>query len=273
MTELQKTEFEMLRLFVGICEKYDLNYYLVCGSALGAVKYGGFIPWDDDIDVALPRPDYEHFLKIAKDELPEWCFVQNYITDPQFHLLGTKLRDSRTTYIENMTDTLSINHGVFIDVFPLDGLPGDMSEYKRRRKCFDSKRRVRLNYNRFSRETIFDFRTNICFSLHRLFGKFSDTAQAIKSFDKYIASFDADSSEVWCNHANSASSSEFAPRSQYGSGVLVSFEGLTVRIPENYDEYLTQKYGDWREDIPEEEKHGHHLTAVCDLHRSYTDYC
>ena len=75
MNELQQREFEMLKLFVGICEKLDLKYYLVCGSALGAAKYQGFIPWDDDIDVAMPRNDYETFLQKAQDMLPEWCFL------------------------------------------------------------------------------------------------------------------------------------------------------------------------------------------------------
>ena len=61
MTDLQKVEFEILKAFVGLCEELGLRYYLVCGTALGAVKYQGFIPWDDDVDVALPRSDYEVF--------------------------------------------------------------------------------------------------------------------------------------------------------------------------------------------------------------------
>ena len=102
MTELQKKEFEMLCLVVDICNQLDLEYYLVCGSALGAVKYNGFIPWDDDVDVALPRKDYELFLSKASSMLPSWCFIQNYRTDPKFPLLGTKLRNSKTTFIEFM---------------------------------------------------------------------------------------------------------------------------------------------------------------------------
>lgn len=77
MTELQEIEFGLLQQFLSICEQLNLTYYLVCGSALGAVKYGGFIPWDDDIDVALPRKDYEIFCRKAPQILPEWCFLQN----------------------------------------------------------------------------------------------------------------------------------------------------------------------------------------------------
>ena len=70
MTELQTVELELLRQFLAVCEREGLTYYMVCGSALGAVKYGGFIPWDDDIDVALPRADYERFCRVAPGLLP-----------------------------------------------------------------------------------------------------------------------------------------------------------------------------------------------------------
>ena len=76
MNDIQKKVFEQLEQFIYICEKWDIKYFLVCGSALGAVKYRGFIPWDDDVDVAMLRDDYERFLKIAPKELPNWCFLQ-----------------------------------------------------------------------------------------------------------------------------------------------------------------------------------------------------
>ena len=78
MTDLQTIEVGLLKQFISVCEKLKLTYYMVCGSALGAAKYEGFIPWDDDIDVALPREDYEIFCSEAPKILPEWCFLQNY---------------------------------------------------------------------------------------------------------------------------------------------------------------------------------------------------
>lgn len=270
MNELQKVEYELLRQFLSVCEKLDLTYYLVCGSALGAVKYGGFIPWDDDIDVALPREDYETFCRDGQSLLPEWCFVQNYRTDPEFHLLGTKLRDSRTTYVEEMTEKLKIDHGVFIDVFPLDGGPTgatDVRRLRRERARFEADRRVRLCYHRFSPENIGMVRTNLAYLGFKLFGAKKNTAEAIARFDRFVSSFPPGESEIWCNHANSASELEFAPREQYGEGVMMPFEGLTVRVPADYDAYLTQKYGDWRADIPPGEQKGHHYFAECDLHR------
>lgn len=123
MNELQQAEFALLKAFDQVCAKLGLKYFLVCGSALGAAKYRGFIPWDDDIDVALYREDYEIFCAHAAALLPEHLFVQNYRTDPAFPAIYSKLRDSNTTYIEKSARHLPIHHGIFIDVFPLDGYP------------------------------------------------------------------------------------------------------------------------------------------------------
>jgi len=275
MNELQKTELNILKEFLKVCETLDLTYYLVCGSALGAAKYGGFIPWDDDIDVALPRRDYETFLEKGSALLPDWCFVQNYRTDPQVHLIGTKLRDSRTTYVEMMTENLDIHHGVFIDVFPLDAyLEGEeaQSKFHRLQARYENRRRVRLKYRRFTSREIFKVRRNLCHLGFKLFGMFKNTAKYAEQYERYISSGDLETASVWCNHANSVSPLEYAAREQYGDGIMMPFEELTVRIPANYDAYLTQKYGDWRADLPEREQYGHHLCVICDLNKSYREY-
>ena len=135
MTDLQKAELAILKEFIRICDSLHLTYYLVCGTALGAAKYSGFIPWDDDIDVALPREDYEVFCAKAQEMLPSYLFLQNYKTDPRYPLFFSKIRDSRTTYIEKSFAHLPIHHGVYIDVFPLDGYPDDCEQQKKVEKA------------------------------------------------------------------------------------------------------------------------------------------
>ena len=98
----QLKQLSILKEVDRICRKHKLSYWLDGGTLLGAMRHGGFIPWDDDIDVALPRKDYEIFCRKSPQILPEWCFLQNYHSEPQYYLLGSKLRDSRTTYIEMM---------------------------------------------------------------------------------------------------------------------------------------------------------------------------
>ena len=130
MNAVQIKELELLKIFISICEKYHIKYFLACGSVLGAIKYKGFIPWDDDIDVCLLRPDYERFLDVANAEIPEWCFIQNSKTDPAFPHFFSKLRNSNTTFIEKGTAHLHINHGIYLDIFPIDGYPFDKKDIK-----------------------------------------------------------------------------------------------------------------------------------------------
>lgn len=270
MTELQKVEFELLKKFVEICEKLNLTYFLVCGTALGSVKYHGFIPWDDDIDVALPREDYKIFCEKAQELLPEYYFVQTYFTDPKYPNFYCKLRDSRTTYIEKSVQNLNMNHGVYIDIFPLDGYPDDNEEANSLEK---KKRLLKLQLiSAFTINKDQKFVTRIFLILERMIGLHKRSNVIAQKIETLISKWSTEDSELWCNHGNWQGKLEYAPCAQYGKGTWGTFEGLNVRIPEQYDEYLTQKYGDWRADIPEEKKVGHHFYKICDLEHPYTYY-
>ena len=269
MNELQKNEFEMLKIFVEICEKLNLRYYLICGSVLGAVKYGGFIPWDDDIDVGLPRHDYEIFCQEAPKYLPEHMFLQNYRTERECPCVISRIRNSNTTYVIKLYKELNCNHGVFIDVMPLDIYPHEnVSEFEKQ-KMKHLRRRSAYLYEKM-RNVVKSPRTFLVRLWIRLTGR-KKLNKHIKEFDDFISNPEF-KSNILCNHGNWQGKLEYAPIDQYGNGVEATFEGLTVRIPEKYDEYLTQKYGDWRADLPEEQKVGHHYYEIMDLERPYTDY-
>lgn len=268
MTDLQRTEFEILKEFVRICNELNLTYYLVCGTALGAVKYHGFIPWDDDIDVALSRPDYEKFCKCAQNMLPKNLFLQNHNTQSAYPRIYSKIRNSDTTYIEKSVSNLPINHGVFIDVFPLDGYP-EMPSAIKRLEC--TKKRIKLQIE-CALNVDYGFLRNTFFAIERLLGFHKRTQRLVDRLEKELSAWQIDSSKIWCNHGNWQGKLEYAPREQYGEGVMMKFEGLDVRVPERYDEYLTQKYGDWRADLPPEQQVGHHYYEVCDCTQSYQNY-
>ncbi len=268
MTELQSVEFDIFKCFVRVCEQLNLTYYLVCGSALGAAKYQGFIPWDDDMDVGLFREDYELFLEKAPALLPEHLFLQNYKSDPAFPQIFSKLRNSNTTYIEKSVAPLPINHGIYIDIFPLDGYPSDAREIKRleRQKSMFKKKLA----------CVFDvergWRSKAHYYFFRLQGYHKKTAEVAAAYDALASRYDTHRSALICNHGNWQGRLEYAPCEMYGEGVLMTFEGITVRVPERIDEYLTQKYGDWRADLPEDQKVGHHYYKVLDLEKPYTEY-
>jgi lipopolysaccharide cholinephosphotransferase len=267
MNDLQKKEFDLFACFADVCDRLGLPYYLVCGSALGAVKYGGFIPWDDDMDVGMLRADYERFLREAPALIPSHYFLQSYKSDPAYPLIFAKLRDSRTTYVEKGIAHLPVNHGVYIDIFPLDGYPDIPREQKRleRRKRFHKTlllAALRGNYGPKARFAV---------GVMRFFGVHKRTGKILTRYEALISRYPPETSAVICNHGNWQGKLEYAPREQYGKGTVASFEGIPVRVPELYDAYLTQKYGDWRADLPPEQQVGHHYYTVMDLETPYTE--
>ncbi len=265
MNELQQTEFELLRCFVSICDKLKLGYFMLCGSALGAVKYGGFIPWDDDVDVGMFREDYERFLQYAPELLPKGLFLQTYSSDKNYCNIFAKLRNSDTTYIEKSCGKLDINHGVYIDIFPLDGYP--------RKKSRQTMVELKKMFYRQRLSSLFDNPNLLKKVLKMPLRSITRTPQkTVRQYELLVSAYGTGNAEIICNHGNWQGKLEYALREQYGDGAWSSFEGLRVRIPEKYDEYLTQKYGDWRAELPAEEQIGHHYAQVIDLDRPYTDH-
>ena len=268
MTDLQQAEFEILKEFVAVCERLGLRYYLVCGSCLGAVKYGGFIPWDDDIDVAMPRDDYRVFCEKAPGMLGDGLFLQTNKSDRYYPNIFAKLRDKRTTFIEKGMAHLDICHGVYIDVFPLDGYPADPEAQRRfEKKKTDLKHKINCVYiNKL------DPLHTAARAARRLLGYGRRAHIYTQQLIDLCGANPLEGSKLWCNFGNWQGKKEYAPRSQYGDGSEAVFEGLRVRVPEDYDAYLSQKYGDWRADLPEEQKYGHHYHEVCDLSKPYGEY-
>ncbi len=268
MRPLQKAQLELLRVFLDICQRRELPCFLVCGSALGAAKYGGFIPWDDDIDVAMPRWAYEQFVKEAPALLEQPYFLQNYQSDPAFPGLYSKLRNSNTTCIEKSAAHLPIHHGVFIDIFPLDGYP----KGKGRQLLFELRKKLYTHQVSCTFRVPRSLPAAILCKVLRALGFQHRTAKTLDRYTRMISQYEIDQSDWICNHGNWQGRREYAPKQQYAEGIMASFAGLPVRIPADYDAYLTQKYGNWRQELPENQRVGHHEYIVLDLEKSYTHY-
>ena len=216
MTNLQKIEFDMLKEFVNICDTLGLKYYLVCGSALGAVKYKGFIPWDDDLDVALMRSDYVMFCEEAPKFLPEQLFLQTYISDSKYPFLYGKLRNKNTAFIETGVDCLNINHGVYIDIFPIDGYPINVKEQQRLEKQkriykFQTLSAVKPNLD-------MKLTTRAFLKVERICGCHNRTAKTLNKLTELLSLYKTEDSALWCNHGNWQGRLEYAPREQTATG-------------------------------------------------------
>lgn len=268
MNDLQKVELDLFRCFAETCEKLNLPYFLVCGSALGAARHGGFIPWDDDMDVGMYREDYNKFMELAPAILPDGIFLQNYKTDPAFPAVFAKLRNSNTTYIETGAKELKINHGIYIDIFPLDGYPEKRSEQKK--LAFLKEMYLRQLNAAFSVPKT--FKGKMLVSALRLLGYHKRSAKIAAKYEALISKYPAKGSKIICNHCTWYKSRDFISAEFYGKGSDAVYEGVKARVPEKCDEYLTALYGDWRTPPPPEKQRGHHFYEICDTEKPFTHY-
>lgn len=121
LKKLHKSEIVILDEIVRICKKHDLKYFLIGGTLLGAVRHKGFIPWDDDLDIAMPRDDYEKFIELASKELKEDFILDDISTNPEYWLIFAKVRLKKTVFKANfISDDYEGNNGIWVDIFPLD---------------------------------------------------------------------------------------------------------------------------------------------------------
>lgn len=131
MKKVWAVELDLLYVFSEVCKKFGLKWFVHAGTLLGAIRHHGFIPWDDDVDVVMPRKDYEVLCKLAKSEFSFPYFLQNEDSDPYFGKCYSKLINLQTTCIEEYDKLLPSHHCIFIDVFPYDYVPDEEGERER----------------------------------------------------------------------------------------------------------------------------------------------
>ena len=123
LRQLQLTQLEILKVFDGFCREYGLRYSLYAGSLLGAVRHQGFIPWDDDLDVCMPRADYDRFIELWSENPVDGYVLQNKENSRYFDQSFTKLRKDHTTFLQNEREIGNHHTGIFLDIFPVDRIP------------------------------------------------------------------------------------------------------------------------------------------------------
>lgn len=260
--KLKKIELEELRTFCRICDENGLKYYVTGGTLIGTIRHKGFIPWDDDIDVAMPREDYDKFIKIAPSKLPDYYFLQNNHTDPDWVACFSKIRDSRTTFVETSLKAAKINHGVYIDIFPLDYYPERISTLDRFFMMI-YKARVTSTYEV---ERLLKTRV-MCFLSKLLCPNVQSAVRKLEAMYRKEKN-----SQMYINYGGAWGKKEIAPKKWFGEGTMMEFEDLLVRVPIDYDKYLGQLYGDYMILPPVEKQVGHHYVEKVDLEHSYLDY-
>lgn len=257
MIELRKVEVEILKEIHKICTENDLQYYLCGGTLLGAVRHKGFIPWDDDIDIVMPRDDYNKFITLCLNgKLDKQYILQNTDTEPEYHLPFTKIRKKHTFFDEEGVRKLKIHKGIFVDIFPLD--------YSKKNEgfCFNFKDKIIKNliYVVSMRQLGCEAVSKVCkllyfitkpLSVHRII-KISDFVSSHSKKGKYYVDY---ASYVEC-------SKETAPIEYYGEPILLDFENEKFPAPCKYDFILEKLYGDYMKLPPEEERENHNAVTI-----------
>ena len=246
-----------------VCKEHNLRYYLWAGTMLGAVRHGGFIPWDDDLDIAMPRKDYDLLMKHAKEWVPEPFEVVSYETDPKHYPLPfAKVPDSSTTLIERMH--LSYLGGIYLDVFPLDGMP--KSSLKQRVHFFRYQWYKKMLYY-VHRDPYRHGRgpSSWAFLLCRKIYTMQEIQEKIRNLQR---EYDYDASTFIVDHDDGLKG--IMPKGLLGQPTPVVFENEKVMGVEHPHEYLSQKYGDYMV-IPDGNHQRQHNFHLLDLEKGYRE--
>lgn len=257
----------MMKWFHTYCVNEGITYYAVGGTMIGAMRHQGFIPWDDDIDVAVPRKDYERLIRIFNHSLDGYILESPYSGNPDYLYSYAKLYDTSTTLIEKTK--VHCKRGIYIDVFPLDGVGNTFEEATRLFKKFDRKNMLLMTRTCLVRRDRSWYK-NASILLSRAIPNFiiNDKRLSI-SVDKTASKINNDSSTYVANMMGAYRHKEITLREYFGKPSLYPFEGFEIYGPEKYDEYLTRLYGSWRELPPEEKRYTKHDYITLDLEKSY----
>lgn len=269
MTELQEKLLEMFKYFHKFCEENNLRYWALGGIVLGAVRHKGFIPWDDDIDVGMPREDYERFIGM-KDKFNGRYIAEFPGENKDYTYLFGKIYDTSTTLVENCRP--KAKRGIYLDIFPLDGVG---NTYEEALKNFKKVYKKKLS---FMRKHVIVWRKgrslykNIAVLILNCVPEFVwNTQKMITDIDDMSKQFKFSECNYVVNYFGAWREKEIIKKEYFGEPRLVEFEGATMYIPENYDEYLTTLYGNYMQLPPPEKRVSHHDYILCDLHKSYLE--
>lgn len=273
----KKKLLDILKFTIKVCEEHGLKYFVCGGTAIGTVRHHGFIPWDDDIDIIMPRPDFIEFERIMKEmNDADYEFFSYSSNKDYFHPMG-KVSDKHTTLLE--LDSQNFVEGLYLDVFPLDGCSNSFEEFKKDLVRYQHlylklqvvlepmNKRLASGLLRMIKKRNFYFLRYLPYYLIRTFLKREKIiAQMVKIEKSHRYE---DSNFVAC-YSGSYNYKEYIPKEWLGTGRKMSFEGVDVIMPENYDAYLNHFYGDYMELPPESKRVSHHFAAYYNLNERLT---
>ncbi len=257
---LQRKIIGNLEAIDTVCREHGLRYYLWAGTMLGAVRHKGFIPWDDEMDICIPRPDYEQLISHWREWLPQPYEVIAPETDPTYPYPFAKIEDASTTVLER--PDFKFLEGIYIDVFPIDGAPADEQKRKSHFKRYKFWRHLLFLRGRDPFKHGKGPRSWFPWLLHKLYS-LEDLQNKVKS---YMTKYPYDESDYVCDYDDGLRG--VIEKRILSTPQVYPFEDKQFLGVEHYDEYLSNKYGDYMQLPPVEKQIQHHFFRL-DLTRPY----
>lgn len=268
LNDTQRYILHVLREVVRVLDELKIPYYMQGGTMLGAIRHGGFIPWDDDVDLGIPRADYDRLLKEVSARLPENLELRTYDDETDHHYYFARIVDTRYQ-IRRMGSLEERLENIWVDLFPLDGMPNGclarqwhkfrllMTRLKFHLSCFE-----KVNIKRPGRPLV--ERIIIRIAMLTRVGKWFNTRKQLDKMDRLLKKYPPEKSDYLVNFTGQTSYkfNEMFKKEVYGDGKLYGFESFSLMGPAQYDVYLKSLYGDYMTPPREEDRNAHAAELV-----------
>lgn len=258
--QIKELSFEVLCSLVKVCEDHGLRYSLTGGTLIGAVRHQGFIPWDDDIDVMMPRPDYDRLIELSKTQNFDFNLRCAKLDGADYPYPFAKACHSRTLLTEKDTRDSKVKLGVYVDIFPVDGAGNGFRSAKLRVMRFQVLHGLKITANWTSyhrskmRRWYYEPLRYLCYLISRLVSE----KHIDRAIDKFLRRKDYERSGYVGRLVGDRGSREVMPKSLFEAVTKVTFEGKEFDAISGYHEFLTRLYGDYMQLPPVHKQVSHH---------------
>ena len=250
LRKLQLIELDILKQVIAICEQHGLRYFLLGGTFLGAVRHQGFIPWDDDIDICMPRKDFERFCEIAETELKAPLGFVSFRNNAEHIYFHPRVYNYNSKVIDR-SGVKEKETYAWIDIFPLDGMPGNVLV----RKLYGGYLlflRLLFMYSQFDKIVNVSLKQRVWYERILIavgkvikFERILNTRKIMDKIDRTMKKHDYETSSYVGNFMGAYKMKEVFPKACYAETAEYVFEGIACPAPKDYNTVLTQMYGDY----------------------------